>query len=124
MRPVAESEPWGEAVGAPYTGRNMAAFLMGLYVTSHPEAATRRIQALLRRRHGTGMPVGKSSGGNLATTPAGGDGYAASDAPHDRPSAKALLRAWNQVVCEPSLPEAELMITLTSARRYTNGHRR
>jgi len=134
MCPVAESEPWGEAIDVPYTGRNMAAFLMGLYVTSHPDAATRRIQALCRRRNGTGMPVGEGLGRNLATSPAGGDGYAASDAPHDRPSvdepsvetpsAKALLRTWNQVVCEPALPEAELMATLTSAQRYTIGRRR
>ena len=124
MHPVAESEPWGEAVGAAYTGRNMAAFLMGLYVTSHPEAATRRIQALCRKRHGTGMPIGEGSGGNPATSPAGGDGYAASDALHASPSAKALLRTWNQVVCDPSLPEAELMATLTSAQRYTSGQGR
>ena len=132
MHPVAESEPWGEAIDVPYTGRNMAAFLMGLYVTSHPEAATRRIQALLRslrRRYGTGMSGGEGLGGNWATTPAGGDGYAASDASHDLPSAdvpsaKALIRTWNQAVCEPSLPEAELMATLTSAQRYTSGRRR
>ena len=123
MHPVAESEPWGEAVDRPYTGRNMAAFLIGLYVTSHPEAATQRIQALLTRRHGSGMPAGKGSGRNWATNAAGGDGYAASDAPDDRPSATALLIAWNRAVCEPSLPEAELTATLRSARRYTEGRR-
>ena len=113
LGPVIESQAWGTDVDQPYAGRNWAAFIMGLYVTSYPELASQRIWAALRSRYGTAMPK--------ATVPEAA--VPASDAL----SAEAVLRAWNQAVCRPPLPEAELMTTLTSARRYTDGpgrHRR
>ena len=121
MAPITEGEPWGEAAQRPYVGRNWAAFIMGLYITSHPDIATQRLLRTLRGRHGRAMPVGKGRSSPERGQQAGSD---REGLPGGTLTPKILLTTWNEAICDPPLPRRELMKTLKSAQRYTDGRKR
>jgi hypothetical protein len=132
MDPVREAEAWGEAAECPYVGRNKACFIMGLYATTYPEAALRRVQTLLMGRDGSGIPEGDGAAAIGRRTgrwmqqiiQASAADHERADAPTgDVPasdvSVEAIVHAWNRLVCRPALPEREVDTTLRSARKYT-----
>ncbi len=118
MDPVQEGQAWGEAVGRPYVGRNKACFIMGLYAYTYPEAALRRVQTLLTGRDGETMPEGDGAAPTGRRTGRWMQQIAAAPGVSGDVPVKAIVHAWNRLVCRPALPEREVETTLRSARSY------
>ena len=128
MEPVGEAEPWGNAADRPYVGRNSACFVMGLYATTYPNAALRRVLRLLQARKDAPVPVGDGmplpmpvysgeSMGNRWTRQLTG-ALPKSDETAVHVPVRVVVQAWNRLICSPALPEREVDKTLRSARLY------